>query len=413
MSPLSQVYSPTAGSVHTPSHSNSPQYRSDCGSPTISSPSTRSSQTQSPVEPPMLDGNLRLQEKIMMHLHANKDYKSKTSPISSRTQSPVANNTPQRVQSPLTHSPLVNQPQSVLSPTNQPQRVLSPTTQPQQVLSPTNQPQRLLTPINQPQHMLSPTNQSPVNNIAPLHQQLRRAASSPMTSGPSIGMQQYRPVSHPTSAPSNTPTQQYKPISQLTQNRRHSANIETVISPHTPPAVPNAGLRVLPLSGDDKINQLRSAPLDTAVPQSSLRRMPGSRKRMPLSDMIMQRKIADSLKRSLTSGLNLSSPVGIIPSVQTANPTSPHSSGQMSPLSPTNTLSGTRARSPSPPVTSYYMKAWQASEVAKSVATSGPGLAIAQQPVKSQELPPRLKSRGDNTPPERPPKSRALFIEKL
>ena len=104
----------------------------------------------------------------------------------------------------------------------------------------------------------------------------------------------------------------------------------------------------------------------------------------------------------------------VIPLVQTNTPTSPRSTGPISPLSPTPVMSGGRARSPSPPTPSYYMKAWQASEVAKSVATSsGPPLAVAQEPVRSQELPPRQKTRGDDVPPERPPKSRALFIEKL
>ena len=251
----------------------------------------------------------------MLHLQANKDYKQNTSPNSSRTQSPVQNTTPQRVQSPLSHSPLAST----------------------------------------PQHVLSPTNQTPLMNYVPPPQQiLRRAASSPSPSASSSGTPQYRPISHPNSAASKTQTQQYnKPTSQLSQPRRHSADIETVVSLHTPPAVPSGGLRVLPLPGEEKISPLRSAPLDTAVPQSSLRRMPGSRKRMPLSDMIMQRP-------------------------------------------------------------SYYMKAWQASEVAKSVATtSGPPLAVAQEPVRSQELPPRQKTRGDDVPPERPPKSRALFIEKL
>ena len=376
MSPLSQVYSPNATSPYSQPHSNSPHFRqSESGSPTISSPSTRSSQTQSPVDL-LRDPNQRLQDKIMLHLQANKDYKQNTSPNSSRTQSPVQNTTPQRVQSPLSHSPLAST----------------------------------------PQHVISPTTQTPLmNHVPPPQQILRRAASSPSPSVSSSGTPQYRPIIHPNSAASNTQIQQYnKPTSQMSQPRRHSADIETVVSPHTPPAVPSGGLKVLPLAGEEKISQLRSAPLDTAVPQCSLRRMPGSRKRMPLSDMIMQRKIAESLKRSLSSGLKLSSPVGVIPSVQTNTPTSPRSTGPISPLSPTPVMSGGRTRSPSPPTPSYYMKAWQASEVAKSVATSsGPPLAVAQEPVRSQELPPRQKTRGDDVPPERPPKSRALFIEKL
>ena len=134
----------------------------------------------------------------------------------------------------------------------------------------------------------------------------------------------------------------------------------------------------------------RAAPIDLAIPAVNSRRSHGARRRLPLSDMIMQRKIAESLKKSLTGSRPSSPPQGpISPPLRfssTQQPLRLPTAG--SPVSP---FTSGRPRLPSPP---HYMKVWQASEIAHSRPLAPP-MATEQAPVQSQELPPKLPPQGE------------------
>jgi len=164
-----------------------------------------------------------------------------------------------------------------------------------------------------------------------------------------------------------------------------------------------------PVEAEGQLIAPRSVPVDHAVPQTSLRRMQGTRRRsIPFTDMIMQKKIAESLQKSLSNARKSTSP---------SSPTENRRSPSPMPHTARHSLSAT-TKSHSP-----YMPMWQAREMAASVNKLP--VAVAQEPVQSQELPPRLVSRREpkpsespdaessDKPPGRPPRFKFLHVTKI
>ncbi|XP_067933815.1 uncharacterized protein [Watersipora subatra] len=162
-----------------------------------------------------------------------------------------------------------------------------------------------------------------------------------------------------------------------------------------PPKDPNEQLNVV---------APRAAPIDHAIPYPNPKRVHSPRRRLPLSDVIMHQKIAESLRKSLESGTQYPSPEHSHVQARSA-----HTQGSKSP-SPNRSLTRvSTSRTPSPP---HYMKVWHASEIARSSPSSAP-LAIPQEPVLSQSLPPRRAANDVERPPARPPKLNSLQITKI
>lgn len=251
---------------------------------------------------------------------------------------------------------------------------------------------------------------------------------SPISLPPFNGSRVYSPVSSPSN--SDSPPPDISPNNRLQDKIRHhmTANkgfklSSPLASPtrQIPPAhfPPTPTRQLSPVTRNSpeppahrlSLPNLHSAPIDLPNP---LRRNIGQRRRLPLSDMIMHKRIADSLKKS-TSRLS-GNEVGTPPQANTPPRPSPtrSSPGRRSPqLSAllASHIGRSVSAPPQPASPPYYMKAWQASEVALE------SHAVEHKPVVAQELPPRLPARAtaltDNntdSAPKRPPKLIAYHL---
>lgn len=211
-------------------------------------------------------------------------------------------------------------------------------------------------------------------------------------------------VFYPAVSSANSNSNSHTNISSQSPNQ-YSNNVgstTTTISKPSPIPQP-AGV-----GRQDHLVAPRSVQIEHAGPQPNLRRNYSSRRRLPLNDMIMQKKIAESLKKCSGARFPAISNLmaGSKPSIGLASP--PLASPSIPDQHENVAVSCTSAPPPVP--RSYYMKVWQASEIAN--ASSVP-LAVPQEPVQSQELPPRLMARGEKPPPQRPPKLKSFQITRI
>ena len=304
------------------------------------------------------DPNQRLQDKIRQHVIANKDFKLKQNTADNASEEIVNQNAQNRARTHLVH-----------------QRVAQAST-------------------TKPFKSMARFNPQP-DTSSPFH------TSSVSTSQADRSADQYK------STVIHTPLR--KPQEMNSYNQPISSEVSTSSSPSS-----SQTQHIQPLKEnlDNHVHITpRAAPIDLAVPLPNTKRS-HSRRRVPLSDMIMQKKIAESLRKSLTIGARQPSPE--VTEASSGLSMSPGGSLDLPGRASTSihVARMARTRSPSPP--SHYMKAWQASEVAQSSDTDAhSNLAIPQAPVQSQQLPPRQVARVIDIPPGRPPKLNSLHITKI